>query len=162
MSDVTPEIVETAKDQRAKEAYFTASQRQLIWARFKKQRAALVAAAVLVFLIIAGIFAPFLSPYDPTIAGRNKEYTNGAPQLPQFCDKNGCSARPFIHGVTRERSLATNFRWVTKIDEDTRLYMRFFVTGDSYRLFGFIPGNLHLFGVEGGGDSGGGGFQVVT
>jgi len=30
-------------DQHAKEAYFTASQGQLIWARFKKQRAAMIA-----------------------------------------------------------------------------------------------------------------------
>jgi peptide/nickel transport system permease protein len=30
-----------------------------------------------------GLFAPFLSPYDPTIAGRNKDYTNGAPQIPR-------------------------------------------------------------------------------
>lgn len=135
-------------DNRAKEAYFTASQSQLIWARFKKQKAAMVAAWVLILLIISGIFAPFLSPYDPTIAGRNKDYTNGAPQIPQFCDINGCSMRPFIHGLTRERSIETNFRWVTKVDEDKRHYVRFFVRGDDYELLGFIPGNLHLFGVD--------------
>ena len=140
----------TAADQKAKEAYFTASQSQLIWARFKKQRAAMVAAMVLVVLMISGIFAPFLSPYDPTIAGRDKDYTNGAPQLPQFCDSNGCSIRPFIHAVKRERSLATNFRWVTKIDEDTRHYMTFLPEGDDYHLFGFIHMDTHLFGVEDG------------
>ena len=146
------DIVETesAVERRAKEAYFTASQSQLIWARFKKQRAAMVAATLLVLMILSGLFAPFLSPYDPTIAGRNADYTNGAPQVPQFCDKNGCSMRPFIHGLERTRSIETNFRWVTEINEDERLYVRFFVTGDSYKLFGFIPGNLHLFGVEGG------------
>jgi len=137
-------------DQKAKEAYFTASQSQLIWARFKKQRTALIAAAVLVFLVISGIFAPFLSPYDPTIAGRDKDYTNGAPQFPSFCDKNGCSARPFIHAVERERSMATNFRWVTKINEDERLYMTFLPKGSSYKLFNLIPMETHLFGVEGG------------
>lgn len=138
----------TARDQKAKEAYFTASQRQLIWARFKKQKSAMIAAVLLAVMVISGIFAPFLSPYDPTIAGRDKDYTNGAPQIPQFCDKNGCSARPFIHAVERERSLATNFRWVTKINEDKRLYMRFFVKGDKYKLLGFIPGSVHLFGVD--------------
>ncbi len=71
-------------DQKAKEAYFTASQTQLIWARFKKQRAAMIAAVVLMVLVVSGLFAPFLSPYDPTIAGRDKDYTNGAPQIPQF------------------------------------------------------------------------------
>ncbi|QMU59437.1 MAG: ABC transporter permease subunit [Boseongicola sp.] len=137
-------------DQKAKEAYFTASQTQLIWARFKKQRAAMIAAVVLMVLVVSGLFAPFLSPYDPTIAGRDKDYTNGAPQIPQFCDTNGCSARPFIHGVERERSMATNFRWVTKVNEDERHYVQLFPKGDSYKLFGFIPGSRHLFGVEGG------------
>ncbi|MBO6775656.1 MAG: ABC transporter permease [Marinibacterium sp.] len=138
----------TALDQKAKEAYFTASQGQLIWARFKKQRAAMIAAVLLAAMVISGLFAPFLSPYDPTIAGRDKDYTNGAPQIPQFCDKNGCSMRPFIHAVERERSLATNFRWVTKINEDKRLYMQFFMKGDKYKLLGFIPGSVHLFGVD--------------
>jgi len=141
---------ESAVERRAKEAYFTASQSQLIWARFKRQRAAMVSAIILLFLVFSGLFAPFLSPYDPTIAGRNAEYTNGAPQIPQFCDKNGCSMRPFIHGLERTRSIETNFRWVTQVNEDERLYVRLFVTGDSYKLFGFIPGNIHLFGVEGG------------
>ena len=135
-------------DQHAKEAYFTASQGQLIWARFKKQRAAMIAAFFLVFLIFSGLFAPFLSPYDPTVAGRNKDYTNGAPQIPQFCDKNGCSLRPFIHPVERERSLATNFRWVTKINEDKRSYLTFLPKGDAYKLFGVIKSDRHLFGLE--------------
>ncbi len=147
MTDVTPDI---AQNQKAKEAYFTASQGQLIWARFKKQRAAMIAAVILVGLILSGVFAPFLSPYDPTIAGRDKDYTNGAPQFPKFCDANGCSARPFIHAVKRERSMATNFRWVTTVDEDTRLYVQFFVEGDDYHLFDLIHMDTHLFGVEGG------------
>ena len=37
-------IQDTAVDQNAKDAYFTASQGQLIWARFKKQKAAMVGA----------------------------------------------------------------------------------------------------------------------
>lgn len=138
----------SATDQKSKEAYFTASQRQLIWARFKRQRAAMVAATVLFVLILSGMFAPVLSPYDPTVAGRDKDYLNGAPQVPRFCDKNGCSVRPFLHTVTRERSIATNFRWVEKINEDERRYMQFFVRGDDYKLFGLIPGNIHLFGME--------------
>ena len=135
--------------QRAKEAYFTASQGQLIWARFKKQRVAMVAAWVLGLMILLGVFADFVGPYNPTIAGANKEYTNGAPQWPKFCDDNGCSARPFIYGVKRERSLATNFRWVSTIDTDDRRYVQWFVKGDSYTWFG-VTLDRHLFGVENG------------
>ncbi len=135
-------------NQKAKEAYYTASQGQLIWARFKKQRAAMIAALVLAVLIFSGVFAPFLSPYNPTIAGRDANYLNGAPQIPQFCDTNGCSFRPFMHTVERTRSIATNFRWVETINEDERRYLTFFVRGSDYKLFGLIPSNLHLFGMD--------------
>ena len=142
-------IVETedAATQKAREAYFTASQGQLIWARFRKNKSAMVAGTVLLILMLMGLFAPFLSPYDPTIKGRNEDYTNGAPQIPKFCDQQGCSMRPFIHGVKRERSIKTNFRWVTTVDTEDRRYLQWFVRGDDYRLFG-IPGNIHLFGVD--------------
>ena len=74
----------TSQSQAAKEAYFTASQRQLIWARFKKQRTAMIAAVVLIVMIVSGLMAPFLSPYDPTIAGRDKASTNGPLHIPIF------------------------------------------------------------------------------
>ncbi|MBY6089588.1 ABC transporter permease [Maritimibacter alkaliphilus] len=153
------EIVETedAVARRAREAYFTASQRQLILARFKKNRTAMVAATILIVLVLMGLFAPFLSPYNPTVAGRDKDYTNGAPQIPKFCDDQGCSMRPFIYGVTRERSLATNFRWVTKVDPTDRRYVQLFVKGWEYdlgpltfdrHLFGVDKGFIHLFGTD--------------
>ena len=144
-------------NQKLKEAYFTASQGQLIWARFKKQTAAMVGAGVLIFLILAGFFAPFLTPYDPTIAGRNKDYLNGAPNVPTFCDSNGCSLRPFIYSYKRSRSIKTNFRWVTEIDTDARRYVVFFPEGDKYKflgmnftthLFGVDSGKIHVFGTD--------------
>ena len=134
-------------DQQLKEAYFTASQGQLIWTRFKKQRAAMVGASVLLILILWGIFAPFLTPYDPTIAGRDVTYQNGAPQIPLFWDENGFSLRPFIYGYERTRSIKTNFRWVTEIKKEERRYVVLFPQGDKYKLFG-MNFTTHLFGVD--------------
>lgn len=136
-------------DQKSKEAYFTASQAQLIWSRFKKQKAAIVGAGILIWLILSGIFAPFLTPYDPTIEGRDKDYQNGAPQTPKFWDENGFSARPFIYSYERTRSIETNFRWVTEInsDLDARRYVVLFPRGDKYKLFG-ISFDRHIFGVD--------------
>jgi peptide/nickel transport system permease protein len=153
-------------DQKSKEAYFTASQAQLVWARFRKNRSAMVAGAFLIAIILMGLFAPFLSPYDPTIAGRDKDYQNGAPQIPMFCDHNGCSLRPFLHTLERTRSIKTNFRWVTTVNTEKRRYVTFFPSGWEYRLFSVqidlpgdtfdinIPGfkmTTHLFGIEEGG-----------
>ena len=155
----------SATDQKLKEAYFTASQGQLIWSRFKSKRSAIIALWALVIMVLMGFFAPFLSPYDPTIAGRDKEYENGAPQIPKFWDENGFSPRPFIYGTTRERSIKTNFRWVTTIDRDDRRYVQFFVEDWDYSLidvdwdlpgetfdikFSLFNSNTHLFGVDDG------------
>ena len=150
-------------EQKRKEAYFTAGQLQLIWTRFKKNRSAMVGGAVLFALIGMGVFAPFLSPYDPTIAGRDKEYQNGAPQIPYFWDDNGFSLRPFIYSYSRERSAATNFRWISTVDKDKRRYVELFVSGWEYHAMDLhldLPGDffdiniqllkssIHLFGVD--------------
>ncbi len=147
-----PRQVDTNVDQKLKEAYFTASQSQLVWARFKRIRSAMIAAYVLLFLIVSGLFAPFLSPYDPSIAGRNNDYLNGAPQIPRFCDGNGCSLRPFIYTYERTRSIETNFRWVTEANRDKRRYLTLFPKDSTYRLFRmpFLEFDRHLFGVDSG------------
>ena len=167
MTDIpqTPLATESDAERRRKEAYFTASQTQLIWARFRKNRPAMIAGVVLILMVLMGLFAPFLSPYDPTIAGRDKDYENGAPQIPRFWDENGFSFRPFIYGVERTRSIETNFRWVTTVNRDKRLYVHFFVQDWEYSLIRLdldLPGDTfdvnirgftsttHLFGVEGG------------
>jgi len=147
----TIEETDANVDQKRKEAYFTAGQGQLIWTRFKKQKAAMVGAGILIVLILSGFFAPFLTPYDPTIAGRNKDYLNGAPNVPSFCDDNGCSLRPFISTYTRTRSIQTIFRWVTETDPsvDARRYVVFFPQGDEYKLMG-MNFSTHMFGVDSG------------
>ncbi len=157
MTDTTANV-DVNVDQKRKEAYFTASQGQLIWARFKKQKAAMVGALVLLILISAGFFSPFLSPYSPTIAGRDEGYVNGAPQIPKFWDENGFSLRPFIYSYERTRSIKTNFRWVTDVNREKRRYVILFPQGDEYKflgmtftthLFGVDKGKIHLFGTDG-------------
>ena len=164
---------DAATDQNQKEAYFTASQGQLIRARYKTNRTAMVAGWVLTLMILTGFFSEFLSPYAPTMAGRDKQYENGPPQIPKFWDENGFSFSPFIYGTKRERSIKTNFRWVISIDRQDRRYMHFFVEGWEYsyinidwdfpgeafdldvkaltfntNLFGVDKGGVHLFGTD--------------
>jgi peptide/nickel transport system permease protein len=147
------------KSAKDKESYYTASQSQLIWERFKRKRSAMVALVILVIFVLCGTFASFLSPYSPNAAGRNVDYVNGAPQIPQFCDANGCSVRPFIHKVERYRGVDTNFRWVSRPTEE-RNHVVFFPKGWEYsmlglkmerHLFGVEEGHIHLFGTDAGG-----------
>ena len=149
-----------------KEAYFTATQMQLVTTRFFANRAAMIAGSILLFMIVISLFSGFLSPYDPTIAGRDKEYENGSPQIPIFWDHNGFSFRPFLHSKTKYRGADTNFRWVYKVDTENRRYITFFPKGWEYKYFAYninlpgknldfrIPGltfDRHLFGIDSGG-----------
>ena len=157
MSNITN--TSPAADQKLKEAYFTASQGQLIWQRFKRNKSALAGAWVLIILILSGIFSPFLTPYDASIAGRDKDYLNGAPQVPSFCDDNGCSLRPFIYTYERTRSFKTHVRWVSeeKTGLEDRRYVTFFSKGMEYtflgikfdrHLYGVDKGQIHIFGTD--------------
>ena len=159
--------------QQLKEAYFTASQGQLIRTRFKKNRSAKIAAWVLTLMILAGFFADFLSPYSPDMSGRDKQYENGPPQFPIFWDENGFSARPFLYTTERYRSIETNFRWVMTDNRDKRRYLELWVDDWEYsyidiswnlpgdwfdvdikaltstkHLFGMNEGGIHLFGTD--------------
>lgn len=136
------------------------SQSQLIWQRFQNNKSAKIATFFLIFLISLGIFADFLSPYKPTIDGADKDYINGAPQLPKFWDENGFSIRPFLYTTERTRSIETNFRWVETVNREERRYVQFFVKGWEYNflgitmdrhLFGIDQGQIHIFGTDGSG-----------
>lgn len=161
-----PAGVQTEAERQLKEAYFTAGQAQLIWARFRRNKSAMIAGGVLFALVLTGLLAPFLSPYDPTIAGRDKDYQYGAPQIPMFSDENGFSWRPFLYTLERTRSIKTNFRWVSEINKEKRRYVHLFVEGWTYHLIRLdldLPGNTfdirvrliemntHLFGIDSGG-----------
>jgi len=151
---------------KQKEAYFTATQMQLVTTRFFANRAAMIAGSILLFMIVISLFSGFLSPYDPTIAGRDKEYENGSPQIPIFWDHNGFSFRPFLHSKSKYRGADTNFRWVYKVDTENRRYITLFPKGWEYKYFAYkinlpgknldfrIPGltfDRHLFGIDSGG-----------
>jgi len=132
------------REEKRKLRYYTASQWQLVWWRFKRHRAAMIGAIVLLTIAFSGIFAEFFAPYTTT--ERDPNYVQGAPQIPLFWDQNGFSLQPFIHGTRTERDPRT-LRQIAVPDPDTRIYIELFVQGEPYRLLGFIPGDVHLFGV---------------
>lgn len=125
--------------------YFTASQWQLVWWRFRRHRGALIGGCVLLIMMVLGLFAGFFAPYEGTT--RDRDYILGPPQLVQFWDHNGYSLRPFVHGFKTARDPVT-LQKIAKVDPEVRHYLTFFVRGDDYKILGLIKGDLHLFGIE--------------
>ena len=129
---------------QAEDAYFIASQWQLIWRKFRRHRLAWIGGSVLAILLVMAVFSEFWSPYD--IYERHTDLVNLPPQRIRIWDQ-GSFHRPFVYGVTSERSTTTYF---LEFSEDTshRYPVRFFVRGAHYKVLGIIPSDLHFFGVD--------------
>ncbi|GAK61573.1 oligopeptide ABC transporter, permease protein [Candidatus Vecturithrix granuli] len=125
--------------------YYSATQWQLIWRRFKKHRTALAGGCVLLFMLFIGAFAGFLAPYGGTT--RNRQYVMGPPQIPHFWDEDGLSFRPFIYGVKTARDPVT-LRAVPVVDRNVRKPIYFFVRAETYTFLGLFKTNIHLFGLH--------------
>ncbi|MBN3562866.1 ABC transporter permease [Aliamphritea spongicola] len=155
------------KDVIADDAYYTAGQMALIKARFKRKTSGVVAAWILGALVFMGFFAGFFAPVDPTIAGADKDYRRGAPQVVYFWDQNGFSFRPFTYTYTKEKAkidlkalagggldaldaltssgaLSSSSQNKFTVDEDKRRYLQFFVKGWEYSLIDLSVAGLDL------------------
>lgn len=98
---------------------------------------------LLILLVTGAVFADFLSPYDPVLQSRELYFA--PPAKTHFTDAEGrWHWRPFVYALRlddRERMLYA--------EEQSRAFpIRFFVTGEPYRLFGLIQCRTHLFGVD--------------
>jgi len=140
---------ELRKDQTEEELkYYTATQFQLIWWRFKKHRLALLGTLILAFFFLIVLFADFIAPLDPFT--RNSDYIFGPPQKLHFIDEEETfHLRPFVYGVSNNLDPET-FQFYTIEDTSQAFPVKFFVKGDPYKLWGFIRTDIHLFGVEDG------------
>jgi peptide/nickel transport system permease protein len=126
--------------------YYTASQFQLMWWKFRKHRLALIGTALLGFFFFIALFAEFLSPYAPTV--RTPNYLHGRPQTLHFVDAEGkFHLRPFTYALTAGMNPET-FLLEVKEDTSNPWPVRFFVKGDPYKMWGLIKSDIHLFGVE--------------
>lgn len=127
--------------------YYTASQWQLIWWRFRRHKLAMIGAAVLGFLIILAAFADFLSPVSPH--ARNLDYVLGPPMVLIFWDEGGVYLPPVVYGIATERN-PTTLRMEATRDPSIKQPVRFFVRGEPYRMWGLVESDIRLFGLAGG------------
>jgi peptide/nickel transport system permease protein len=98
---------------------------------------------LLVALHATVLFAGFFSPYDPAEQDRTSPYL--PPMRLHFVDAQGYfHARPSVYSLKLREGTFNQY------EEDTArlLPLKFFVRGASYRVLGFLPARLHLFGVQ--------------
>ncbi len=126
------------------ESYF-----QLVWRRFRKSKAAIVGALLVVALVTLAVFADFFSPYPLQEIDLNNAFI--PPSTLHFVDAQGkFHLRPFVYAEELTINMKTfEPTWTENTDKTFGIY--FFVEGWEYKILGLIPANRHLFGVEEGG-----------
>ena len=140
----TPPVSGVAREVQIR--YYTASQFQLMWWKFKKHRLALIGTALLGLFLFIALFAEFLSPYGPAV--RTPNYLFGGPQVLHFVDAEGkFHLRPFTYALSASMDPQT---FLLEVKEDTSepWPVYFFVKGDPYKMWGLIESDIHLFGVK--------------
>lgn len=118
----------------------------LVWWKFKKNKLAIVGAVILLITYTAMVLLPeFVAPY---LLETRSQFTEARPQTIRFVDSTGrFHLRPFVYGLERHIDQERRIR-VFKEDPERIYPIHFFVRAEPYRLFGLIPWDVHLFGVQ--------------
>ena len=121
-----------------------ATQWRLMWWRFRRHRLAMVGTVVVLLFYAAVVFADFLAYASPTASEAQRSLLS--PQRIHWFDEGRFA--PHVFGLKGIRDPNTLKRVYTA-DPERKIPVRLFAPGFEYRLFGVIPANRHLLGVEG-------------
>ncbi|MBE3098396.1 MAG: ABC transporter permease [Planctomycetes bacterium] len=125
----------------AKTALEDLSQWQLIRRRFARHRMAAVSLLVLVVVYAIALMAEVAAPY-PAMS-KNLDYAYCPPQPPRFSFGGGLH----VYAVESVIDPITFRRMYVEHAEDV-VPLKFFARGEPYKLWGLIPWDRHLLGVD--------------
>jgi peptide/nickel transport system permease protein len=128
--------METAAPIPNAEAQIALSPWQIFWRRLKRRRIAMIGGAILIFLYLVALFAGFVAPYHYERMDRDRYFH--PPIWPKLSG--------FRLVAPRYEQLPGDFVY-REVPNDTQP-VHFFVRGDQYELFGFVPASIHLFGSD--------------
>lgn len=123
-----------------------ASQRELVWLKFKEHKLAYWSGVLILLIYLVGALCEFVAPRSPDYY--DPAYTMLAPQGLSFFytdEAGGLQFMPHVTGFSSQRDPQT-LRRVFAPDPDVRIPVRLFVKGEPYKLWGFIPADIHLIG----------------
>ncbi|MBX5203730.1 ABC transporter permease [Rhizobium sp. NZLR1] len=119
---------------------------RLVAGKLVRQKVAMVAGAIILFLYLVGLFAEFLAPALPTTS--RPQYTYAPPQgFSFFVEKPDGSSEFNFHVKSYKVEIDKVALRRTFVVDDTKVVpIGFFVKGAAYDLWGLIPMNRHLIG----------------
>jgi ABC-type dipeptide/oligopeptide/nickel transport system permease subunit len=130
---------EDLASQESLEAIYAASQWQLMWRKFIRNKVAIVGGVVILLYYLGGLFASFVAPY--TLSTRFIKYIHMPPQRVHFF--NNGKLQPFVCDL--DLTIDENLRKIYEPNCDKRIPLEFFSHGEPHKLFGLIETDVHLF-----------------
>ena len=117
------------------------SQWQLIWRKFRQHRLAVLSLHVLLIFYAAAVLAEFVAPSAP--GRRDLDHAYAPPQLPRWSPAHGWH----VFAIARHVDPISYQRTYVELRTEP-VPLRFFVRGDAFQLWGWLPGDRHLFGID--------------
>ena len=122
------------------ERFFTASQWQLMWWKFKRHKLALISGWFLLLMYGSILISEWIAPYD--LNTRHARFIHFPPQDVHLFHE-GAFVGPFVYGASFELNLENLKREYTEDTGDVQP-LRFFCSGDEYRFWGLVPMDFHF------------------
>ncbi|MFD2080753.1 peptide/nickel transport system permease protein [Actinopolymorpha cephalotaxi] len=142
---VEPDALAAEAGAKGDTAIAVAPQWKLVWWGFKRHKLAMAGLVVTVVIYLLAIFAEFLAPYSS--GHYNPDYAYAPPQRLHFVDDGKWGM--YVYGYKSKQDPTTlALTWTT--DETKKVPVSLFAKGESYKLFGLIPGDRHLIGPSNG------------
>jgi peptide/nickel transport system permease protein len=114
---------------------------RMFWRQIRRTPIAILSGAMLIVFYLCAVFAPFLAPYSQEVMDRERFFH--PPHRLHWIDAEGrFHPIPFIYMMKEKAG------FVYTEDRTTPVPVRLFAKGEPYRLFGFIPADRHLYGVD--------------
>jgi len=113
---------------------------RMFWRQLRRSPLAVAGGGLLVMLYLLALLAPFLAPYAESDIDRERFFHPPTPL--HVRDRDGRWHAPFVYGTHAGRDQTY------ELDLTQRYALHWFVRGARYRLFGVLPSDRHLFGVD--------------
>jgi peptide/nickel transport system permease protein len=116
----------------------------LVWRRFRRSVMGMIGLVLVTLLIVMAIFADFFAPMDP----KQADIAFAPPDEISFFGPDGSfSLLPVVYPIIETGEFdPVTFQPMTGPDTTNPTPLGFFVKGVPYRLFWFIPADIHFFG----------------
>ena len=113
--------------------------------KLTKDKFVFLSLVILIFLYVSITFAGFFATYSKTFSDRKLSYA--PPSKVFIIDQKGRLSWPYTYNYKRTFN-PESFQMSFDLDRSQKYYLKFFASGDEYKIFNLIPSKTHLATVN--------------